>query len=178
MALTDFLTQIADSIRSKDGTTEPIPAIDFPQRILDIPSGGVTGYSISQGSFILESDHVLGNSSELIPFKIIHNLGKVPRVFFMFQTEIRSKQSVVGADMFRTLQSTVDSMEDMIVSHIIKINGSTNNANVQWQVYPDEEDKLNAIIIGGGTFSTNLKSYVIRSGCKYNWIAIVEEEKE
>ena len=40
MALTDFLTQIADSIRSKDGTTEPIVATDFPQRILDIPSGG------------------------------------------------------------------------------------------------------------------------------------------
>lgn len=41
MALTDFFTQIADSIRSKDGTTEPILATDFPQRIIDIPSGGV-----------------------------------------------------------------------------------------------------------------------------------------
>ena len=40
MALTDFLTQIADSIRSKDGTTEPILATDFPQRIIEIPSGG------------------------------------------------------------------------------------------------------------------------------------------
>lgn len=40
MALTDFFTQIADSIRSKDGTTDVIKATDFPQRILDIPSGG------------------------------------------------------------------------------------------------------------------------------------------
>ena len=45
MSLTDFLKQIADSIRSKDGTTEPIPAMDFPQRILNIPSGSGGGSS-------------------------------------------------------------------------------------------------------------------------------------
>ena len=51
MALTDFLTQIADSIRSKDGTTEPIVATDFPQRILDIPSG--TDEKCAKGTFTL-----------------------------------------------------------------------------------------------------------------------------
>ena len=40
MDITSLLTQIADSIRSKDGTTELIHAPDMPQRILDIPSGG------------------------------------------------------------------------------------------------------------------------------------------
>ncbi len=39
MSLTDFLQQIANSIRSKDGTTAPISAADFPQRILAIPPG-------------------------------------------------------------------------------------------------------------------------------------------
>ena len=40
MGITDLLQQIADSVRSKDGTTELIHAPDLPQRILDIPSGG------------------------------------------------------------------------------------------------------------------------------------------
>jgi len=40
MDITSLLSQIADSIRSKDGTTELIYAQDMPQRILDIPSGG------------------------------------------------------------------------------------------------------------------------------------------
>lgn len=50
MALTDYLGAIADAIRSKDGSTEAIPAKDFPQRILNIPSGGSGGSSGSVGS--------------------------------------------------------------------------------------------------------------------------------
>ena len=42
MALTDLFTQIANSIRSKDGTTDPIKASDFPQRISDIPVNKVS----------------------------------------------------------------------------------------------------------------------------------------
>lgn len=40
MPLTDTLTGIANAIRTKDGTTAPIPFLDMPQRVLDIPSGG------------------------------------------------------------------------------------------------------------------------------------------
>ena len=58
MALTDFFTQIADSIRSKDGTTDAIKATDFPQRILDIPSGGSDlPFDITTGSFTLSEDY-------------------------------------------------------------------------------------------------------------------------
>ena len=42
MALTDFLSGIADAIRTKDGTTELINADDFAQRILDIPVNKVS----------------------------------------------------------------------------------------------------------------------------------------
>lgn len=38
--LTELFTSIADSIRAKDGTSEPINAEDFPDRISAIPSGG------------------------------------------------------------------------------------------------------------------------------------------
>lgn len=42
MALTDFLSGIANAIRTKDGTTELINANDFAQRILDIPVNKVS----------------------------------------------------------------------------------------------------------------------------------------
>lgn len=50
MVLIDLLTQIANSIRNKDGTTEPIVATDFPQRILNIPSGS-SNIVLSHGTF-------------------------------------------------------------------------------------------------------------------------------
>lgn len=43
MALSDFLAGIADAIRSKDGTTDPIPAADFAARIGAISGGGGGG---------------------------------------------------------------------------------------------------------------------------------------
>ena len=36
----DRFQEIADAIRAKDGTTAPIKATDFADRILNIPSGG------------------------------------------------------------------------------------------------------------------------------------------
>ena len=42
MALTDFLKDIADAIRTKEGTTGLIPAPDFKQRILNLPVNKVS----------------------------------------------------------------------------------------------------------------------------------------
>lgn len=42
MALTDFLSGIADAIRTKEGTTGLIPAPDFKQRILNLPVNKVS----------------------------------------------------------------------------------------------------------------------------------------
>lgn len=42
MALTDFLSDIADAIRTKEGTTELISAPDFKQRILNLPVNKVS----------------------------------------------------------------------------------------------------------------------------------------
>ena len=75
MALTDFLTQIADSIRSKDGTTEPIVATDFPQRILDIPSGG-SDVKVATGTFT--------PSSNVSNVEIEHGLSVTPNFSIVF----------------------------------------------------------------------------------------------
>lgn len=59
MALTDFLTQIADAIRSKDGTSDAIVATDFPQRILNIPSGGGSEIEYRLLSFKEDSESII-----------------------------------------------------------------------------------------------------------------------
>lgn len=41
MSLNSFLTDVANAIRSKKGTTEKINAQDFPKEIENLPSGGV-----------------------------------------------------------------------------------------------------------------------------------------
>lgn len=43
----DRFAEIANAIREKDGTTEPILATDFATRILEIPSGGGSPYKIT-----------------------------------------------------------------------------------------------------------------------------------
>lgn len=40
MSLTDFLTGIANAIRSKTGSSDPIPAQNFAAEITNIPTGG------------------------------------------------------------------------------------------------------------------------------------------
>lgn len=42
-------TDIANAIRRKDGTTAPIKALDFAERILALPEGGDSGISILEG---------------------------------------------------------------------------------------------------------------------------------
>ena len=82
MALTDLLTQIADSIRSKDGTTDTIKATDFPQRILDIPSGGgVLPENIKTGTINLSEDSV--------SVTIEHGLGHVPSAIIFFDEDVK-----------------------------------------------------------------------------------------
>ena len=94
MVLTDFLTQVADSIRSKDGTTEPILASEFPQRILSISSGGVElPTSVKTGTFTVSQDstdaivvpHGLTNFSiiacVIFPDNIEYAVGHIPYSF-------------------------------------------------------------------------------------------------
>ena len=94
MALTDFLTQIANSIRSKDGTTEPILASEFPQRIMNISSGGLElPTSVKTGTFTVSQDsteplvvpHGVTNFSiiacAILPDNIEYAIGKIPYAF-------------------------------------------------------------------------------------------------
>ena len=85
MALTDFLSGIADAIRTKDGTSELIPATDFPQRILDIPSSG--NAKCSYGSITIPTDG-------MTEITIEHDLGVIPNFIEVHGTDKFSNSSL------------------------------------------------------------------------------------
>lgn len=146
MALTDFLTQIADSIRSKDGTTEPIVAKDFPQRILDIPSGG-NGLpsNIKTGTFTVAEDTV---ETITIP----HGLGATPTMFFIFPD---NPEYIIGNIVYTFMGTSKDGVTFATKSNKLMA--------VVYNIYMITYDDTNIII-------TNIDTtYMIRAGVTYRW---------
>ena len=143
MALTDFLTQIADSIRSKDGTTEPIIATDFPQRILDIPSGGGS----DNGLFFQEYSSASDVNIYASTLNIDLNVNDVEwLIMFPMQSDAKSQYSCPGGvyipDVLGRLDRTAYNVKefstmgcgsgtDMTVSNgVLSLHRSSNNAYV------------------------------------------------
>ncbi len=148
MALTDFLTQIADSIRSKDGTTDLIVATDFPQRILDIPSGGGSGLpdSIKTGTFTVAEDTV---ETITIP----HGLGATPTMFFIFPD---NPEYIIGNIGYAFMGTA----KDMGVTFATKSN---KLMAVVYSIYATTCDDTNIIITNTNT------TYMLRAGVTYRW---------
>lgn len=148
MALTDFLTQIADSIRSKDGTTDLIVAADFPQRILDIPSGGGSGLpdSIKTGTFTVAEDTV---ETITIP----HGLGATPTMFFIFPD---NPEYIIG-NIGYTFMGTA---KDIGIAFATKSN---KVMAIVYSIYTATCDDTNIILT-----NTNA-TYMIRAGVTYRW---------
>ena len=150
MVLTDLLTQIADSIRSKDGTTEPIPAMDFPQRILDIPSGGGGDLpsNIKTGTFTVAED-----TTDAIT--IPHGFGVPPINVFIFPD---NADYLIGKIAYSFVGGS-----DNISYRLVTIN--TSNLSAKTNVFNIATDESNITIT-----NTNV-TYKFRSGVTYRWIA-------
>ena len=155
MALTDFLKQIADSIRSKDGTTDMIVANDFPQRILAIPSGGSELPSnIKTGTFTVAED-------TLEPVTIAHGLGSVSPVLVHILTD--NPEYAVGKLPYAIIGGVDKAGEKVVTSN----SGSITS---KYGVFSVSVDDTNIVI----TPSTS--SYKLIAGLNYRWL-ILEESK-
>ena len=150
MALTDFLTQIADSIRSKDGTTEPIPAIDFPQRILDIPSGSAVDFTFG----------TVTPTADTQTIEIEHGLGHKPTLFCLYAIDgiqdINSSTCSCICNDYGDLGSGCYSSARMY-------NGSISQSYEKTRISTADETKC--------TFITGYDTHYFRSGWTFYWIA-------
>ena len=81
----DFLTDVADSIRTKTGTTEPINAQDFSDKILNISSGGNTLKNLldaTKSANYLFYDYQGTSVDSLIQYSDTENVESISRTFY------------------------------------------------------------------------------------------------
>ena len=78
MALTDKLTNIADAIRSKGGTTDQLTLAGMVDAIHAIQTGGGAGLVYDMGEFVLDAD--VKARDPLLP----HNLGEIPEFILVW----------------------------------------------------------------------------------------------
>lgn len=145
MALTDFLTGIADAIRAKYGTSDVINAQNFAERILSIPTGGSSVVSES-GTFTVAEDK--------LNLTIQHSLGVVPDVVLCMVDDTSNLITV--------------SSWGYIFSPIMIFNFATASNTV---IRPEPFTDCVSVTDTDITFNTQY-GRAIRSGYTYNWIAI------
>ena len=151
MALTDFLTQIANSIRSKDGTTEPILASEFPQRILAISSGGLElPSSVKTGTFTVSQD----SAEALVVPHGLTNFSPITCVIFPDNIEY-----AVGNIPYAILGGFDVSAEKIVTTNSSKITYKYNIASIA-------VDNENITITPSGT------AYKIIAGIVYRWFIL------
>lgn len=153
MALTDFLTQIADSIRSKDGTTDVIKATDFPQRILDIPSGGGS-------SDVILTCGTFTQSSDVANVEIEHGLSVTPNFSIVFAIV----DSAIGANG----AITVSCCADADVRFNMRIRGSWGKIT-GYQNFGEISDTYSESTVIFNNVGSHLGDKFV-SGITYKWI--------
>lgn len=153
MALTDFLTQIADSIRSKDGTTDLIVATDFPQRILDIPSGGVSSdIRLATGTFT--------PSSDVSNVEIEHGLSVTPNFSIVF--------AIVDSAMGGNAHITASCCVNFDKQFNMRIRGSWGNVSGS-NKFGEISDTYSESTVIFNNVGSNIGDKFV-SGKTYRWI--------
>lgn len=80
MALTDKLTNIANAIREKTGSTRTMNLEEMAVAIAGITGGGGAGLAYDMGEFVLDADVKALSPPSSIP----HNLGEVPEFILVW----------------------------------------------------------------------------------------------
>ena len=153
MALTDFLTQIANAIRSKDGTTEPIVATDFPQRILDIPSGGISSdIRLATGTFT--------PSADVTTVEIEHGLSAIPNFSIVFAIV----DTAFGVNGYITMNCCVD----LDIRYYMRIRGSWGNVGNAIKLEEVSDTYGESTVVFNNVGSNTADKFV--AGTTYRWI--------
>ena len=164
MALTDLFTNIANAIREKDGTTEPIVANDFPTKILNISSGG-SSINFATGTFTVAEDvRITWSQYSSSYYSIPHGLNNVPNICAVW-----TDYSTVNPDTKYFLTS--DFVQAVYVESSFDQRTFTRTYNETNSIVRDsgnaniiEPDGSNIKIgVGTGTY--------LRAGYTYKWMA-------
>lgn len=166
MALTDLFTNIANAIRTKDGTTELIVANDFPTRILNIPSGG-TSDNFATGTFTVAEDvRITWNQYSSSYYSIPHGLETTPNVCAVW-----ADCSTVDTDTGYFLIN--DFVQAIYIEGALKQRNYTRTYNGTNGVVTDGGD-ANTIEPNGSDIKIGVGTGTyLRAGYTYRWMAVI-----
>lgn len=166
MALTDLFTNIANAIRTKDGTTGLIVANDFPTRILNIPSGG-TSDNFATGTFTVAEDvRMTWSQYSSSYYAIPHGLDTTPNVCAVW-----TDYSTVNPDTGMFLTS--DFVQAIYVEEAMKQRNYTRTYNATNGVVTDSGD-ARTIEPNGSHIKIGVDTGTyLRAGYTYRWMVAV-----
>ena len=185
MALTDYLTSIADAIREKTGRTDKLTALDFAELIKAIPqensSGGGDFKPFDYGVEYTQRDVSLQRASAVYSkqfYTIPHNLGRTPfYVYIGYNNKLEggdpSKVYIPKASAFYFAHGIIKShLNDIYVTkcqngaRFTNANGSITNATYDSSAdMPFIEADENNIYLHG---LTGVSMFIV-AGKPYQW---------
>ena len=101
------LTNIADAIRTQEGTEEPIRVEDFAERIASLVGGEV---AMSTIEYIPLKDTLMTNTQA--PFFISHDLGEIPNLILVINKTLE-RSDRMNTLWFLFYQSIIDAPYDI-----------------------------------------------------------------
>lgn len=163
IATTEELTAVADAIRAKGGTSEPLVFPEgFVSAIGDIQSGGggmPEGFTaISTGKFSLDADKPNFASSSGVTFQ--HDLGVIPDIIIVY----KENDSSVNSSIFISSFCVID-------ENAYKSQGIYNYRDGYGSNKPVFSDKaIKNITESSATVTSNTEGQ-FRAG-SYRWVAV------
>ncbi len=174
MALTDKLTAIANAIREKGGTSEPLTLDQMAAAITAIEAGG--GVAITSGSFTLSADSAKR-------YDVQHGLGTVPKVILCWVSDYEVSAGYltlgvgayfggvdVNAPVYAKTASTTGNYCYPGESYAPPITARITGKTSQYGVFYQAND--NFFSIGDDNQNTSPPIFKLHSGKTYIWVCI------
>lgn len=147
-----LLKNMANAIRTKDGSTELFGVDTFENKILNIPSGSGLPSNIKTGTFTVAED-------TLEPVTITHGLGSVSPVLVYIMPD--NPEYAVGKLPYAIIGGVDKAGEKVVTSN-------TGSITSKYGVFSVSVDNTNIVI----TPSTS--SYKLIAGLNYRWLILEE----
>ena len=136
MALTDKLTNIADAIRSKGGTTDQLTLAGMVDAINAIQTGGGAGLAYDMGEFVLDAD-----TKHLDPTSLPHNLGEIPEFILVWTDDFAglsegnpaAQQCNLGYIWLKNLCGLMQRLSTSATGNALTVNLMLHNADYRIQ---------------------------------------------
>lgn len=135
MALTDKLTNIANAIREKTGSTRTMNLEGMAAAIAGITGGGGAGLAYDMGEFVLDAD------VKVLDHPLPHNLGEIPEFILVWTDDFAGlsegnpaeQQCNLGYIWLKNLTCMLQRLSSMATGDSLTVNFNLNSGDYRIQ---------------------------------------------